>query len=90
MGAVSVRSTAHPGSTIGRHVGVKLLGELGRALGALGRVVVTLAKEWRLRREIRSVEGFTEAMLEDIGLARSNIEDAVRHGRPNTRPTHYR
>ena len=50
-------------------------------LRALRGVVSGLITEWRLRREIRSVQGFTDAMLRDIGLTRGAIDDAVRHGR---------
>lgn len=56
-------------------------GARGSALRALGGVVSGLIHEWRLRREIRSVEGFSDAMLHDIGLTRGGVDDAVRHGR---------
>jgi uncharacterized protein YjiS (DUF1127 family) len=52
-----------------------------RPLRALGSIFSGLVAEWRLRRQIRSVEGFTDAMLQDIGLTRAGIEDAVRPGR---------
>ena len=57
------------------------IGTRGRSLGALRTLVSGLIAEWQLRREIRSVEGFTDAMLHDIGLTRGGIADAVRHGR---------
>lgn len=56
-------------------------GVRSRILRALGGIVSGLLTEWRLRRDIRSVEGFTDAMLQDIGLTRGGIEHAVRRGR---------
>ena len=81
MVALIARSAAQPTSRVIRRNAMSLL-------GILGRPFAWLAREWRLRREIRSVEGFTEAMLRDIGLGRGSIEDAVRHGRE--RPKHLR
>ena len=74
MAALTVHSIARPRSTAVREPRATLLRTLG---GGLAR----LAAEWRLRREIRSVEGFSDAMLQDIGLTRGSVEEAVRNGR---------
>jgi uncharacterized protein YjiS (DUF1127 family) len=54
------------------HGGVSLLREL----------VAWAFREIRLRRSMRELSSFDDAMLRDVGLDRSAVEDAVRHGRP--------
>jgi uncharacterized protein YjiS (DUF1127 family) len=43
--------------------------------------IATLAREIEIRRDIRRLAAFDDGMLHDVGLSRSGIEDAVRHGR---------
>ena len=45
------------------------------------RMVARVARELRIRRDRRRLAEMDDAMLCDIGLARSEIEHAVRHGR---------
>jgi uncharacterized protein YjiS (DUF1127 family) len=47
----------------------------------LTRFFKALAREIRIRRDMRTLSGFDDAMLHDIGLGRSGLEDAIRHGR---------
>ena len=44
-------------------------------------VYAMFARELRLRRDMRRLGGFSDHMLRDIGIARSDIEGAVRRGR---------
>jgi uncharacterized protein YjiS (DUF1127 family) len=60
-----------------RHAGV--LGTLGGFAFHLAKAV---AHEYRLRRDMRRLEGLSDSLLSDIGLSRGAIEGAVRHGRP--------
>ena len=55
-----------------RHEGASILREL----------VAWALREIRLRRSMRELQSFDDAMLRDVGLDRSGVEDAVRHGRP--------
>lgn len=41
----------------------------------LGRAI---AKRWRVRHEVRRLSQFSDHMLADIGIARSEIDAAVR------------
>lgn len=43
--------------------------------------VSAIAEEIRIRRALREVSALDDTALYDIGLSRSGIEDAVRHGR---------
>jgi uncharacterized protein YjiS (DUF1127 family) len=58
-------------------------------LGAVGSFVCWLAeavaREYRLRRDMRRLEGLSDFLLSDIGLSRGAIEGAVRYGRPPRR-----
>ena len=56
-----------------------------RAVEAIALTAVRLAREVRLRRDLRLLSGLDEAMLRDIGLARGGLERAVRYGRPSSR-----
>jgi Domain of unknown function (DUF1127). len=49
----------------------------------LARFAAALATEIRIRRDMRTLSGFGDAALHDIGLVRGSVEDAVRHGRPS-------
>lgn len=78
MAALTFSSTEGPRRTPAPAPG------LGRVC-ALADLLSRLTVEWRLRREIRSLEGFDDTMLQDIGVSRGGIEDAVRHGRTVSR-----
>ncbi|MBZ6076733.1 DUF1127 domain-containing protein [Microvirga puerhi] len=55
----------------------------------LSGIVAFIAREIRIRRDMRQLSAFGDSALHDIGLVRSNIEDVVRHGRPTLIvPTH--
>jgi uncharacterized protein YjiS (DUF1127 family) len=47
----------------------------------LMRVFIAIAREIRLRRDLRNLQRLDDAMLRDIGLGRGELEDVVRHGR---------
>ncbi len=47
----------------------------------LARFFSFVAREIQVRRDMRTLSGFDDAMLHDIGLGRSGLEDAIRHGR---------
>ncbi len=47
----------------------------------LARLMRRLAQELRLRRDARQLMALSDAMLKDLGVSRSEIEGAVRHGR---------
>ncbi|HZH51336.1 MAG TPA: DUF1127 domain-containing protein [Microvirga sp.] len=47
----------------------------------LARLAAALAREIRVRRDMRLLSSLDDAALHDIGLARGGMEDAVRHGR---------
>jgi len=55
-----------------------------------------VAREIRIRRDLRMLDSFDDAALHDIGLTRGGVEDVVRHGRrwnrerPGYEPTHGR
>ncbi len=61
------------------HVGASVA--QGRGFGAVRARIAHWLSERRLRRDISAVEGFDDALLRDIGVSRSEIEDTVRHGR---------
>ena len=54
---------------------------LRKKTSILERLAAAIAREIRVRRDMRLLSSFDEAALHDIGLARSGVEDAVRHGR---------
>ena len=42
------------------------------------RGILRLIKEWRYRSDLHKLHGMSDRQLSDIGLSRSQIEDAVR------------
>lgn len=48
---------------------------------SFGGYLLTLAREWRVRREIATAQMLDCASLRDIGLAPGGVESAIRHGR---------
>src|SRR4051812_48505035 len=52
-----------------------------RRPGLLIRLFAAIAREIRIRRDMRLLATFDEAALHDIGLAQGGVEDVVRHGR---------
>jgi uncharacterized protein YjiS (DUF1127 family) len=44
-------------------------------------IAASIARELRIRRDMRRLGELDDAMLRDIGIARSEIECAVRRGR---------
>jgi uncharacterized protein YjiS (DUF1127 family) len=68
-----------PGRSFGGHRHAGVLGALGGFAFHLAKAV---AREYRLRRDMRRLEGLSDYLLSDIGLSRGAIEGAVRHGRP--------
>ena len=57
-------------------------GQAGKArpayAAALGAWLLRLIKEWHYRSEIQKLQGMSDRQLNDIGLNRSRIEQAVR------------
>jgi len=57
-----------------------------RTLTWLARSLISLAKAFRDRREVRNLAEFDERMLRDIGLTRDDVETALMepiHHRPS-------
>jgi uncharacterized protein YjiS (DUF1127 family) len=52
------------------------------ALLALAAATRPVARWWRNRQAMALLGGAEDAMLSDIGIGRSQIEDVVRNGRP--------
>lgn len=50
------------------------------APGIIARLAAKVRFELRVRRDLRLLRSFDDAMLRDIGLQRSGIEHALRHG----------
>ena len=57
-----------------------------RALELISRGASSLAREIRIRRDLRRLSGLDDAMLHDIGVARGELEGAVRFGRATEQP----
>lgn len=47
----------------------------------LTRIAAAVAREFRVRRDMRLLSQFGDSALHDIGLSRGGVEDAVRYGR---------
>ena len=52
----------------------------------IARGAASLAREIRIRRDLRRLSGLNDAMLRDIGIARGGLESAVRFGRTTEQP----
>ena len=64
----------------GRHDGLEDRGYLPPLFAA----AVRRFRDWqRTRRAMRDLSHMSDTLLADIGLERGDVEDAVRHGRPN-------
>ena len=62
--------------------GVRNLAQwIGTLAGSGMKPIRTLAGEWRLRRDIRTLRQLGDRALRDMGLTRGEIEHVVRHGR---------
>ena len=59
----------------------KLTQWIGTLAGNGVNLTRTLAAEWRLRRDIRTLQQLGDRALRDMGLTRTEIEHVVRHGR---------
>lgn len=55
-------------------------------LSALLRGMGPVVHELRIRQDIQRLADYDDAMLRDIGLARADIESALRSGRSRHRP----
>ena len=51
-------------------------------LAAASALWAGAVEAWRHRQADRAMHLLSDEMLHDIGVARSEIEDATRHGRP--------
>ena len=60
----------------------KLADFLGELAHKATRAARMLAAEWRIRRDIRTLQQFGDRTLRDMGLARGEIEQVVRYGQP--------
>jgi uncharacterized protein YjiS (DUF1127 family) len=69
-------------NALARSVTRKLTRWVGTLAGSGIKLTGTLAAEWRLRRDIRTLRQFEDLTLRDMGLTRGEIEHVVRHGRP--------
>jgi uncharacterized protein YjiS (DUF1127 family) len=62
--------------------GVRNLAQrIGTLAGSGMKLTGTLAAEWRLRRDIRTLRQLGDLALRDMGLTRGEIDHVVRHGR---------
>ena len=52
---------------------------------AAADVWTSLLREWRHRQADHALQGMSDAMLHDIGVARSEISEVTRHGRAGRR-----
>jgi uncharacterized protein YjiS (DUF1127 family) len=50
-------------------------------LGLAYAIVLWIGRELRVRRDMRRLSEFDDFMLRDIGIARSDLEGAIRNGR---------
>ena len=57
-----------------------------RARELIARGTARLAREIRMRRDLRRLSGLDDAMLRDIGITRGGLEGAVRFGRATESP----
>ena len=53
-----------------------------KILAGLSVAATMLAREWRIRKAAWQLEEMPDHMLSDIGLARGDIDYALRNGRP--------
>ncbi len=51
----------------------------------LARIVEVVAREFRVRRDMRALASLDDAALHDIGLTRGSAEGALRYGRSDER-----
>ena len=49
--------------------------------GLLARLVAALAREWRIHRDLRTLQTLDDRALRDIGIGNGGLEHAVRWGR---------
>ena len=68
-------------NALARGVARKLTQWVGTLAGSGIKLTGTLAAEWRLRRDIRTLRQLGDLALRDMGLTRGEIEHVVRHGR---------
>ena len=52
-----------------------------RLFGKKDRSPEAVARETEIKIAIRALKGYTDRDLNDMGIARSNIENAVRYGK---------
>jgi uncharacterized protein YjiS (DUF1127 family) len=55
-----------------------------KVFGLIDGFATWVVAEIRVRRDMRRLAGFSDYMLRDIGIARSDIEGAVRRGRDDS------
>ena len=75
------RRQAHVVNTVIGSAARKLADVLGDLTCKGARLVRTLAAEWRIRRDIRTLRQLGDRALRDMGLTRGEIDHVVRHGR---------
>lgn len=51
----------------------------------LSRIMSAIAREIRIRRDMRLLGSLDDVALHDLGLVRTGVEEAVRHGRSHAR-----
>lgn len=59
----------------------------GHFLAVVHSLLACFIEEFRLRRSLRQLSSYDDAMLRDIGVDRGSLESAVRFGRPATEGT---
>ena len=56
-------------------------GPFGAPYSLVAHMTAIAVRETRIRRDMRRLAEYDDAMLRDLGIARSDIEGVVRHGR---------
>jgi uncharacterized protein YjiS (DUF1127 family) len=65
----------------GRHASRELARDATATAPLVARLGATLARAYRVRRDTRQLMALSDHMLSDIGVARADVEHAVRFGR---------
>ena len=77
--AMSAKSSCRPPAC--RYASIRTADAISKVLALTFSFVHAIARELRIRRDMRRLMEMDDAMLRDIGIVRSDIERSVRTGR---------